>query len=55
MSDHRVTTDRQNQRTVVIERLPPFLLLASKETWPSSEDEMDVYERTGESIRGIKG
>ena len=54
VSNHRVATDRRDQRTVVIETLPPFVVLASQEVWPSLEDEMDIYEKQG-SQREIEG
>ena len=55
MSNHRETSERQGQRTVVIEMLSPFLLLASQESWLSSEDEIDIYEKRGSQYEGIEG
>ena len=49
-----MVADRQDQRTVVIEMLPPFLVLASQEIWPSLEDEMDIYEKQGSEYGGYR-
>lgn len=52
VSEHRVITDGGGRRTVVIEMLPPLRVLASQEAWPSSEDEMEIYENQGNEFEG---
>ena len=54
MSDHRVITGRRDQRTVVIEMLPPLRVLASQEVCPSFEDEMDIYVNQGSKCERIE-
>jgi len=55
VSDHRVTTGKRDQRTVVIDMLPPLRVLASQEVCPSFEDEMDIYENQGSKCDGMEG
>jgi len=54
VSDHRVKTGRCDQRTVVIEMLPPSRVLASQEVWPSFEDEMDICKNQGIKCEGTE-